>query len=175
MTPHEDFDVDILNDQGKVVGVKKRKDVDKQHDVLHSVFVLVVTPDREVILAAIPVAPEQHRWYAGCLGSTAATIVRHGEPIDVAARRVLAHELFLDYDEPVFLGEDFETYPDGIQKLSTTYYSVHNGELKPNPHEQDRLVPLSRAQIEAMIKKDPSVFAPTFLALWRRYGDRLPV
>ncbi|MEK7665453.1 MAG: NUDIX domain-containing protein [Patescibacteria group bacterium] len=174
LSSHEEFYVELLNERGEVVGTKKRKDVDKRMDFLHGVYVLVFSKDKKLVLCRIPQAAKQKKLYAGRLGATAATIVRHREPLEVAARRVLATELFIDYADLAMLGEKMECYEDEVRRLVAVFYCTHKEPVMQNPQEQDELVELTRKEVEHLIKSDPAKFSLPFLSLWEAYQDRLP-
>lgn len=171
---HEEYDVDLLNEQGQVIGTKKRREVNKQTDILHGVYVLVFSPAGKLILSRIPQAPEKGKLYGGRLGGTAATVVRHDEPRDVAARRVLATELFVDYADLTFLGQTFHFYEDGVRRLVSVYYCVHKEALMKNPEEQDDLVPMTREEVALAVASSPHQFSQPFLGIWHDHADQLP-
>src|ERR1700704_6083090 len=46
--------VDLVDENGLVVGTKQRRDIDKNRDTYHSVYTMLVSPVGQVILARIP-------------------------------------------------------------------------------------------------------------------------
>ena len=51
---HGAYLVDILDKNGAIVGQKERRLIDKQADIYHSVYIILVTPKGELVLGTIP-------------------------------------------------------------------------------------------------------------------------
>ncbi len=162
--------VKILNDQGEMIGAKPRREVDKQHDILHCADVLVIQNGR-LLLSRIP----DTTLYGGTLGTSAASMVRDNETPEQAAIRALQKELNVTVSEVTLLGEKFYAFPDGVKRLKTSFVITHPDTITPNPADVSELVAFDRAQIESQLSTNPNLFAPTFQALWQEYQTQLPI
>src|SRR5688572_21475881 len=111
---HSAHQVDILDKQGRVVGQKLRRDIDKLNDIHHSVHVFLITPQGELVLSAIPAREDLPNLYPRKLGTTVATIRRSGETAQQAAVRSLARELFIDKAPVNLLGEKMFQLPERL-------------------------------------------------------------
>ena len=85
------MNVQLVNEEGQIVGYKDRQAIDRHHDFLHSVLVLAKTADEKFLLSFIPT--EKHLpLFAGKLGASAATFAREHESAEQAARRLPPRE-----------------------------------------------------------------------------------
>lgn len=168
-------EVEILNEDGRVIGAKKRGEIDRIRDILHTTSIFVLTPDGRMALAKIPPRPDEPTTLStGKLSATAATIIRKDQTRDEAALRGLTKELNLPDTQPVFLGENFERLPNNVRRLIASYYVVHAEPLTANPVDVERLEFLTRSQLEEKIQTNRALFTDPFLVCWERYKDVLP-
>lgn len=171
---HAAYYVDILDESGRVVGKKLRRDIDKLKDTHHSVHVLLVTPEGELVLGFIPLREDLPNLYPRRLGTTVATIRRTGETAQKAAVRALARELFIEDGEVVLLGEKMFKLPERLSYI-TAYYLV--GEPPPTYSvlDIDTLAVVTTHELKDTIKRRPADVAPTLTAIWEEFGHKLPV
>ncbi len=167
--------VDLVDESGVVVGNKPRKAINKQVDLYHSVFVLLVTPDKKLVLSQIPRRDDLPNLYAGKLGSTIATIRRQGETAVTAAHRAAAAELFCHHPQLHHLGDQYQAFADGHRTYTSVYYYM--GDPAPSFSATDirSLVAMTADELEAQIRHDAGQFAPTFAAIWSRHRRQLPI
>ena len=171
---HGSHKVDLVDENGHVVGVKSRRDIDKKHDTYHTVYVLLVTPEGELVLSRIPERKDLPNLYAGQLGAAAATIRRSGESPMAAARRAVARELYIDDAAVVPVGGGlFKT--DGRQTYVSVYYVVARAPEVYSATDIAGLVTISPRAFREIIEHSPDDLAPNLYELWERYGKRLPL
>ena len=78
---HEDALVNVLDDQGNIIGTKLRKEINKRADIVHCADVIVIRPDQKIVLAKLPTGT----LYENTWATTAATMIRAGEEAEDAA------------------------------------------------------------------------------------------
>ncbi|PIN74456.1 hypothetical protein COV18_07430 [Candidatus Woesearchaeota archaeon CG10_big_fil_rev_8_21_14_0_10_37_12] len=113
--------INILDKTGKIVGQKKRSEVDKKKDILQSVNIILLNKENQLFLVK---AVDQ--LYNNFWGSSAAGLVRHGESVEQAAKRTLERELNVQVSL-VNLGEQFVEF-DGIKRFMSLFYCKTNHE-----------------------------------------------
>lgn len=172
---HANHLVDIVNQHGEPVGQKRRRDINKQVDVHHSVQTLLVTPDGKVVLTKILRRDDLPNIYADKLGLPVATIRRSSETADQAAMRSLSRELFIDGAEIFHLGDKFFTLSDGRQTYLSGYYLVGTPPQTFSKTDLGGLVVLDPTEVHRDIQQQPERFAPTFVAFWQEFGEQLPL
>jgi len=167
--------VDIVDENGLVVGSKQRRDIDKNRDTYHAVYTALVSPVGQVILARIPDRSDLPNLYVGQLGVPAATIRRSGESPMAAAQRAVARELFIDDAKLVPVGGGLLELENGRQTYISVYYMVANPPESYSSTDIGELVTFNPRELRERIANNPEEFAPTMLKLWDRYQDRLPL
>lgn len=167
--------VDLVDENGVVVGSKPRRDIDKYHDVYHAVYVVLVSPVGQVILGRIPDRDKLPNLYIGQLGVPAATIRRSGESPMAAAQRAVQRELYIDSAAVVPVGGGLFDLPDGRQTYVSVYYMVANPPEIFSSTDVAELVTLTPRTLRERIESRPQEFAPTMLMLWEKYQSRLPI
>ena len=171
---HGSYKVDLVDENGVVVGAKPPREIDKKHDVYHTVYVILVTPEGELVLSRIPERKDLPNLYAGQLGAAAATIRRSEESPLAAARRAVARELYIDDAKVVPVGGGlFSTA--GRQTYVSVYYVVSSAPDVYSATDIAGLVTISPRAFRELVEQSPSELAPNLLELWRRYGSRLPL
>lgn len=163
---HAEYEVDILNEDGRVIGQKQRQAIDKGTDIFHSVHVILVTPEGEVIVSIIPAREDLPNLYAGKIGTTMATIRRHGESPEQAARRGLRRELLIE--EPVLqpVHDAMVVLEDGrIHHLTAYVVEAVKPELY-RPLDIGELMVLPPESLEVALMMNADQFAPTLKVVW---------
>ncbi|MCR4311662.1 MAG: NUDIX domain-containing protein [Candidatus Uhrbacteria bacterium] len=167
---HEDYEVEILDGHGKPIAVKRRKDIDKTKDILHVVYIFVVTPEGKLILSRIPRDPTKKNLFAGKLGVTVATIIRHEEKHRDAAKRAAKRELGLKKPDLTFLGETLEIITGVPKRLIAAYVcTASEKDIKPNRELSDELIAVTGKELDRLIEKRKEL-APTLLVFWDKYN-----
>jgi len=172
---HDDYLVNILDSTGKIIGQKKRAEIDKLHDIYHGVFIFLITPLGELIITKIPSRKDLPNLYAGKFGVPVATIRRSHETSLDAAKRALKRELYIDAT-PTFIGEGMRTFPDGSTTYATSYYLV----VEDVPEKFSAVdIGAPKATSAHELIKDlvlhPDRYAPTLKEAWLEWHARLPV
>lgn len=158
--------VDLVDEQGHPVAVKKRIEIDKQTDLYHAIFIHLVTPDQNFILAQISVDKKLPNIYAGRLGFPMATIRRHNESIQDAAKRCLTIECQLSDAAPIHMVTKYFQTSDGHRSyasLFTIKIPVDIGTI--NKARQD-LLAFSRSECQLHIEQCPHTLTPHFIEFW---------
>jgi len=163
---YNDVLISILDDTGKVVATKPRGSVDKLHDVLRVVHVLVFHSG-QLYLGRIPTREGYATPFSGKLGATVATVVREDETNNEAARRAILKETLLRrYNEPKFLQEHFSVVA-GRKRFVSVYALEACEDLttdKMNKDEIAEIIPVSKVELEMKLQK-PEEFTDTFLGI----------
>lgn len=170
---HKDYLVDVLDERGKIVGQKRRGDIDKQRDRVHAVHVLMLTPARELVLSLIPERRDLPNVYARRLGATVAAIRRHDETALQAAVRALDRELFVRGARPEFLGEGMLDLPENYRMLMSAYWVLGEPPEHYSTIDIDSLKAMPLPRFEAALETNPDHFSPPMREIWRLWGSRL--
>lgn len=166
--------VDIVDENGVVVGSKPRREIDKWHDLYHVIYVILISPDGQLILSRIPNRRDLPNLYTGRLGAAVATIRRSGESPMVAAQRAIARELYVDDAEVIPVGGGlFEA--DGKQTYVSVYYMIAEAPETYSSTDIMELVTIPPREFRELVEHRHDALAPNLLALWHRYEDRLPL
>jgi hypothetical protein len=144
-------------------------------DIYNGVYVMMITPQGELVLGSITKRDDLPNIYAHKLGATVAAIRRSGETSEQAARRTLAREIMMP-DTPVnLLGERMvHLKPDRAVFLSA-YACVAEPPTTFSTIDIEGLKTMNRDEFELALSVNPDRFAPTLVALWRDYRDKLPL
>lgn len=165
--------VDLVDEKGVIVGTKKRQEIHKQTDLYHTVFTILITPKKQLVLSKIPARTDLPNLYTSLLGCTVATIRRHNETSDEASVRSLENELRLGVVSSSKLGESFQVLSDGHRKHMSVYYAVHT---KPDNFSRTDIESLQLFTYKELInklKEHSNTFTPSFLAVWGKYSKDL--
>lgn len=166
--------VDVLNENGEVIGQKQRREINKAKDIHHTIFVLLITPDKHLLLGQIPAREDLPNLYANLYGSTIATIRRSDENSAEAAVRGVARELFIDDPDLELIGEGMEQF-DGIKQSVSVFVLRSEAPDEFSLIDVKELKPMKRRGIEAWIRDKPGKLAPSFRMIWEKYGKKLPL
>ncbi|SRR6266550_2488414 len=172
---HGAYPVDIVDENGLVVGTKLRRDIDKHKDIYHAVYIVLVTPVGQMVLAKIPERSDLPNLYEGQWGVPAASIRRTGESPMVAAQRAVARELYIDNAKVVPVGGGLFAMDDGRQTYGSVYYLIANPPSTYSSTDIVELITVSPRELRERIQENPDEFAPTMRILWDKYQDRLPL
>jgi len=167
--------VDILDGSGTIIGQKPRKDIQKQSDIYHAVYGLLITPEGKIVISNIRNRKDLPNLYAKQIGVPIATIRRTGESALQAAGRSWARELFIDDPELHTLGEGMASLSDGRKGFISVYYAVGNAPEIFSSTDIDELITMSPSDLRSKLLSQPGAFAPTFRYIWQKYSHRLPL
>ncbi len=165
--------VDLVDKDGSVIGVKKRRDIQKETDLYHTIFTILVTPDKRIVLSKVPDRKDLPNLCSGSLGCTVATIRRHEETSVEASLRSLENELYLRDVSSIKLGEYFQVLNDGHQKYMSVYYAVHPIPDDFSHTDIESLQLLTHNELTKALEEHPSLFSPSFRAVWEKYSKDL--
>jgi hypothetical protein len=170
---HADYFVDLVDEHGRAIGQKRRRDIDKRRDLYHGVFVLMTTPRGELVLGGIVEREDLPNIYAHKLGATVGAIRRHNETAEQAAKRALKRELFMKKPHVTLLGEGPANL-DGKPAYLTAYTTVGLPPMEYSTVDLEELKIVSTDQFEEDLAAGPGQFAPTLRHIWRLYHDQIP-
>jgi len=163
--------VDLVDQYGSVLGVKERRNIQKETDLYHTVFTLLVTPERQIVLSKIPARSDLPNLYAGLLGCTVTTIRRHAETPDRASLRSLENELHVRDATSQKLGDTFQVLRDGRRQYMSMYYTVHPVSDDFSRTDIESLQAFSYDLLNRAVEESPNLFTPSFLVTWERYAS----
>lgn len=172
---HDMHLVDILDETGKIVGTKRRIDINKPKDIYHTIHVLLITPRGELVLSTIPVREDLPNLYAQQIGTTMASIRRTGETADQAAVRGVARELFIDNMPLVLVGEGMQTLAGGRKNYMSVYYGIAEPPESYSLIDIDSLAILSPRQLDLFVEHEPNELAASLITIWKSYRGKLPI
>jgi len=172
---HAEHLVDLVDKDGTVLGSKRRQEINKATDLYHTVFVILRTPDQELILSKIPYRKDLPNLYPGSIGATVATIRRHDETPDEAGLRAVKNELFIEGISLEYLGDTYLELPDGHKKYTSVYCATHPIPDDFSHTDIEDLVTFAHLELSNAVQSNKDQFALTFLAIWQKYEqDLLP-
>lgn len=171
---HAAYQVDVLDEEGGIVGSKKRQDIDKTTDIFHVIYVVLVTPEGQLVLTPIPKRKDLPNLFVGQLSPPVATIRRTGEKSEAAAYRAVGRELFIDDPELEFLGEAMMEFGD-VKRFVSVFTLIGEPPHVYSKTDIDKLVIISPRELAKRIRETPEEFAPPLLAIWEKWQERLPI
>lgn len=168
-------DVDILDKTGKIVGKKPRYQIQKPHDIYHTIHIILITPKGELVLSTIPVREDLPNYYARKVGTTVATIRRHGETAMQAARRAISRELFIDEMPLTEAGGQMFTHAGGMTNFATLFYGIAEPPESYSVLDIDSLIVMTPREFKRMLENEPDNIAASLVDLWQAYNHKLPL
>lgn len=175
MTPYHLERIAILDTEGHRVGAKERRAVDRVRDILHTMYLFLLTSEGKFALSVIPRDSALPKLYPGKFGVTIAALALEHEDRDATATRALRDEVGLDACTPTFLGEAFHRSADGVTRFQSVYcLTTATPTISFNEQKIAHLTYLTRRELVSMHDLSPNLFAPTFHHLWNIYHARLP-
>jgi hypothetical protein len=187
--------IDILDEQGQVIGQKKRGEIDRFADILPSAFVLLVTSKARILIVKIadgslpknllvtskarilivkiadgslPKNP-----FAGLWGCSAATFVRSGEAAITAAERALYSDLGI-MGELIPLSEEMVTWPNGMKRKASLFTCQYDKEdFEPRKEAVESWKLMTQSSVENAMRLNPQDFAPSFVSFYEKHHRRL--
>ena len=160
--------VDLIDRGGKIVGNKKRRDIEKGVDAYHAVYCVVVTPDDKLCLNLIANRQDMPNLHAGKFGCTSATIRRTGESAQECATRAVKEELRIE-NEPRLLHEELMDI-DGTHRF-IGWYTV-NAE-KPEDFSKEDIEDIkvySKEDFKKLLEENPDKVTPPLKKFWEIYS-----
>ena len=157
---------DVVDEQDRVVQQEKRSVVHAQGLLHRAVHVLVFNQRNELFLQkrsmTKDVAP-------GCWDSSCCGHVHAGETYDEAAIRELQEELGLRLNKNIitFLFKIAACEETGYE-FAQVYRLEHEGPFELHPEEIETGEWFTIDQVDRLVDKQPTTFAPSFLCIWKR-------
>jgi hypothetical protein len=140
-------EIALVGEGGQPIGSKPRASITPQ-DTCHSVFVLVATPQKHLLL---------RRLHSGNMSATGTAIRLAGESATDAAMRAVPWATTLHH-----LGDQLYTLPKQ-KTYGSVFYAV------ANPPEDSGFIPAAAAEITS------HTLTPAFAAIWTQYKHLLPI
>lgn len=165
---HGDYLVDLLDAQGKVVGAKPRRDINKTKDVYHVVFVFLMTARGEIIASVIPQRQDLPNVYVHQVGATVASIRRQGETAQQAASRALAAEVACNADVHL-VSEQMATFSDGRQSFISVFTAQSESPANYSERDIEALVVMTPAQLDELVGDNSPTITPTLHYMWQTF------
>ena len=140
--------IEVVDETGRSLGHKERKDVDKRKDILRAVYVLVENAEGKLLLARSQSDPI----YPNLWGCSAAGLIRHGETAEDAAKRTVKRELGIN----VVLEETGSGFYDfsGVKRWMWMYRAMANAvQQSASMAESYELTWFSMSDASSLIKK----------------------
>lgn len=156
--------LDVLDEDGRVIGQAPRDDVHAQGLLHRCVHVFVFTPRGELWLQQR--ALDRHLW-PGLWTSSASGHVDAGEREEQAAAREAREELGLDL-QPRRVGEF--RFHDAHENELAGLWEARTAEAPRTSPEVMALKAVDRRELAALRQHQPASFAPSFAAALRAYG-----
>jgi hypothetical protein len=174
---HKDYQVDLVDDKGFVVGHKRRGDINQTRDFFHGVHVLMITPRSELVLSNLPEHQELPNQYWRRLSTTAATIRRSRESATQAARRALRRELLMNLkaDHVHQLGDRVLIAPGGIRIFLSGFYVLAEPPEDVSTMYTESLKTMRVPRFRSALKSNPDHFTPTLRSYWDWWSGDLPL
>ena len=172
---HAAHNVDVLNQKGAIIGSKPRRNINKQADIYHTVFVFLITPKGEVVVGVIPAREDLPNICSRLMGVPVATIRRTGETAHHAAQRGVQRELFIENATLHLLGERMLELPENVRIYATAYYMVSDAPSMYSLIDIDTLVVITSPQVRDLLTNHSNELSPTFIQLWESYSNKLPI
>jgi hypothetical protein len=170
---HAEYSVDILDRDGRIVGQKPRRAVDKSTDIFNGVHVVLVTPKRELVVSLIPERDDLPNRYAGLLGTTMATIRRQAETAEEAAVRGVRSELLLEEGGLTLVHDAMVMLEDNTWNHLTVYLMVAERPELYRLFSTGELMVITPDGVDVAMTVNARQFAPTFKAAWPSLRARL--
>lgn len=165
--------VDILNEQGQVIGQKRRSEIDRFADILHSAFVLLVTSKARIMIVKIADGSVPKNPFAGLWGCSAATFVRSGEAAITAAERSLYSDLGI-MGELIPLSEEMVVWPNGMKRKASVFTCQYDkDDFVPRKEAVETWKQMTQSSIENAMRLNPQEFAPSFVSFYESHHRRL--
>jgi len=137
----------LVNHDGLVVGAKPRSAITPT-DIYHAVFVLLITPNKQLIASTIT---------GGKLSATAVTLCQPNESAQQAAARIATAARH-------HLGDQFYTSPNGRKQYISVFYGIASPGKKGHAYEL----------IADVTARDKDC-TPALQFIWQSYQHLLPV
>jgi len=166
MNPSEEiFDIVDIND--RVIGTAPRSEIHAKGLLHRAVHLWIFHPDGRLLLQKRSLAKDREpgRWTSSVSGH-----VNSQEDYDTAMHREIPEEIGV----PASTCKDFhkmKQFPASLetdQEFVWLYQAVHPGPFQPDPHEVASLDWFFPAQIDQMLRDQPSTFSSCLRLLWNQ-------
>lgn len=174
---HESYAIDVLDRAGNIIGQKPRRGIDKNSDHYHSVHVIIITPQKQLLLSKIPERANLPTIYSHKLGTTMAVIRRSSENNLDAAHRGLEHKLFISDLPLTELATEMLTLADDRREKTSVFYGTAEQPERFNAVDIESLALMSPRELDACVN-DPDrleYLAATLVTIWERYRAKFPL
>ena len=163
--PDEIFDIVDSND--RVIGTAPRSEIHAKGLLHRAVHLWIFHPDGRLLLQKRSLTKDREpgRWTSSVSGH-----VNSKEDYDTAMHREIPEEIGV----PASTCKDFQKVKQFSASLETDqefvwlYQAVHPGPFQPDPHEVASLDWFFPAQIDQMLRDQPSTFSSCLRLLWNQ-------
>ena len=157
--------VDIIDNDGKIIGSMSREDAYKNNCALQVSGVLVFRSSGELLLQR----RGKNKKYPLCYDYSAAGHVLSKESFLEAAHRELEEELGISDAHLIKIGT-VRAYnkdnPQKLRKLHQVYLTVSDEPVSIYKQELDGVETFTKSQLDSLIKNHPEKFTPTFIKVY---------
>ena len=171
---HSAYSVDVLDKTGKIIGSKLRREIDKQKDIFHTIYIFLITPRGELVLTPIVRRDDLPNLFTGKLSVPVTTIRRTHESAEQAAIRAAARELFIEEADVKLVGEGMCQF-DTARRLCTVFFLVGEPPATYSKTDISKLITMSPREFFKRLGENTEDFAVSLRILWNRFQDKLPV
>jgi isopentenyl-diphosphate Delta-isomerase len=166
MNPPEEI-FDIVDSNDRVIGLAPRSEIHAKGLLHRAVHLWIFHPDGRLLLQKRSLTKDREpgRWTSSVSGH-----VNSQEDYDTAMHREIPEEIGV----PASTCKDFQKVKQFPASLETDkefvwlYQAVHPGPFQPDPHEVASLDWFFPAQINQMLRDQPSTFSSCLRLLWNQ-------
>lgn len=166
MNPPEEI-FDIVDSNDRVIGMATRSEIHAKGLLHRAVHLWIFHPDGRLLLQKRSLTKDREpgRWTSSVSGH-----VNSKEDYDTAMHREIPEEIGV----PASTCKDFKKVKQFPASLATDqefvwlYQAVHPGPFQPDPHEVASLDWFFPAQIDQMLRDQPSTFSSCLRLLWNQ-------
>ena len=166
MNPSEEI-FDIVDSNDRVIGTAPRSEIHAKGLLHRAVHLWIFHPDGRLLLQKRSLTKDREpgRWTSSVSGH-----VNSKEDYDTAMHREIPEEIGV----PASTCKDFQKVKQFPASLATDqefvwlYQAVHSGPFQPDPHEVASLDWFFPAQIDQMLRDQPSTFSSCLRLLWNQ-------
>lgn len=166
MNPPEEI-FDIVDSNDRVIGSAPRSEIHAKGLLHRAVHLWIFHPDGRLLLQKRSLTKDREpgRWTSSVSGH-----VNSQEDYDTAMHREIPEEIGV----PASTCKDFQKvkqFPASLktdQEFVWLYQAVHPGPFQPDPHEVASLDWFFPAQINQMLRDQPSTFSSCLRLLWNQ-------
>ncbi|MFA7654301.1 MAG: NUDIX domain-containing protein [Candidatus Magasanikbacteria bacterium] len=156
--------LDVVNKNDKVVGMATQDECYAKKLLHRIVHVLIFDNDGKM---ALQKRSQKKKFCPGYWSTAVGGHVGTGEDYQTAAEREYQEELGIN-SELKFIGKDFYTDQNGLQKFLTTFQTIYTGKFNINPEAVDEIKYFTIEELRQMVNNNTKIH-PELLFLLKKY------